>query len=350
MRAGVVASRRVGVVNAPALQVRGRTSPPGVAHPQGVRGLIRASPPGVCTTFRGLALWVFGAHHFGCKWETLPGWVAGQGRGLIIRPGGLTGCGPGGSFTGPPYRIRARATGRGRIAGAPTPDIWGRWSSPPGAGTYNSAWGPHGQSRIVASRRICLLLQRVYCSLRVCSHCHPSWSSGQFNVDHGHTGLHPWLTRITEGNRPHPRIPIRAPESGTATLTPISPPKGIGSSSSHPYGPALQVRGRIWGSLTGPPYRISAPAPQVTRPRYRTPPSPLRGKAVWALLRAWGPSQLSAWGPPVAFPHTPYGPVLQLTRPRYSRPRPWLRARSTVIACGATRKKVVETFGTPSHW
>eukprot|EP00661_Eupelagonemidae_sp_cell13_P020506 gene20506-biopygen8569 len=27
----------------------------------------------------------------------------------------------------------------------------------------------------------------------------------------------------------HPRDPIRAPESGTATLTPISPPKGIGS-------------------------------------------------------------------------------------------------------------------------
>eukprot|EP00661_Eupelagonemidae_sp_cell13_P024725 gene24725-biopygen8961 len=235
MRAGVVASRRVGVVNAPALQVRGRTSPPGVAHPQGVRGLIRASPPGVCTTFRGLALWVFGAHHFGCKWETLPGWVAGQGRGLIIRPGGLTGCGPGGSFTGPPYRIRARATGRGRIAGAPTPDIWGRWSSPPGAGTYNSAWGPHGQSRIVASRRI---------------HCHPSWSSGQFNVDHGHTGLHPWLTRITEGNRPHLRIPIRAPESGTATLTPISPPKGIG----------YRHMGRcaVPRTPTGPPYRFGA--------------------------------------------------------------------------------------------
>eukprot|EP00661_Eupelagonemidae_sp_cell13_P020113 gene20113-biopygen1020 len=104
-----------------------------------------------------------------------------EGRGRIIRPGGLT----------------------------------GRWvSSPPGVWVHPKPL--KGPPTMVTARSDL-------------AHCHPSWSSGQFNVDHGHTGLHPWLTRITEGNRPHPRIPIRAPESGTATLTPISPPKGIGS-------------------------------------------------------------------------------------------------------------------------
>eukprot|EP00661_Eupelagonemidae_sp_cell13_P024752 gene24752-biopygen1403 len=39
-----------------------------------------------------------------------------------------------GPYTRPRYRLRARATGRGRIAGAPTPDIWAAkpGSSPPG--------------------------------------------------------------------------------------------------------------------------------------------------------------------------------------------------------------------------
>eukprot|EP00661_Eupelagonemidae_sp_cell13_P025569 gene25569-biopygen23999 len=128
---------------------RGRTSPPGVAHPQGVRGLIRASPPGVCMAFRAMSFWDVGAHHFGGQWETFT--VSGpyNGRGRIIRPGGLTGCGPG-------ERLRARPTGnapalqvRGRIAGGPTPDIWrGRRASPPGAGPHNSPYGAHGQCRV----------------------------------------------------------------------------------------------------------------------------------------------------------------------------------------------------------
>eukprot|EP00661_Eupelagonemidae_sp_cell13_P010018 gene10018-biopygen13812 len=42
------------------------------------------------------------------------------------------------------------AYGRGRIAGGPTPDIWGAR----GSGPYNSAWGPHGQVGFVASRRV----------------------------------------------------------------------------------------------------------------------------------------------------------------------------------------------------
>eukprot|EP00661_Eupelagonemidae_sp_cell13_P020110 gene20110-biopygen19090 len=40
------------------------------------------------------------------------------------------------------FERRLQAYGRGRIAGGPTPDIWGAR----GSGPYNSAWGPHGQA------------------------------------------------------------------------------------------------------------------------------------------------------------------------------------------------------------
>eukprot|EP00661_Eupelagonemidae_sp_cell13_P020869 gene20869-biopygen11629 len=48
------------------------------------------------------------------------------------------------------FERRLQAYGRGRIAGGPTPDIWGAR----GSGPYNSAWGPHGQVGFVASRRV----------------------------------------------------------------------------------------------------------------------------------------------------------------------------------------------------
>eukprot|EP00661_Eupelagonemidae_sp_cell13_P025614 gene25614-biopygen4510 len=47
----------------------------------------------------------------------------GPGGPPHYRPGGLPWLSPT-PPTGPPYRLRARATGRGRIAGGPTPDIW----------------------------------------------------------------------------------------------------------------------------------------------------------------------------------------------------------------------------------
>eukprot|EP00661_Eupelagonemidae_sp_cell13_P007597 gene7597-biopygen3069 len=129
---------------------RGRTSPPGVAHPQGVRGLFVASPPGVCSAFRGYAiLGVRGS----LVWRAVGDFRGPGFAGPYNSAWGLTGIW--GPFTGPPYSLRARATGRGRIAGAPTPDIWrGRRASPPGAGPYNSPWGAHVQRRFVASRRM----------------------------------------------------------------------------------------------------------------------------------------------------------------------------------------------------
>eukprot|EP00661_Eupelagonemidae_sp_cell13_P019129 gene19129-biopygen934 len=68
-----------------------------------------------------------------------------------------SGHGSGTHGWGPNPRHIGRIAGRrrpaprgGRIAGGPTPDIWGAR----GSGPYNSAWGPHGQVGFVASRRV----------------------------------------------------------------------------------------------------------------------------------------------------------------------------------------------------
>eukprot|EP00661_Eupelagonemidae_sp_cell13_P020979 gene20979-biopygen23606 len=75
------------------------------------------------------------------------------GQGGSSPPGGWAGpCGwgPNPRHMGGFFERRLQAYGRGRIAGGPTPDIWGAR----GSGPYNSAWGPHGQVGFVASRRV----------------------------------------------------------------------------------------------------------------------------------------------------------------------------------------------------
>eukprot|EP00661_Eupelagonemidae_sp_cell13_P022079 gene22079-biopygen17694 len=173
---GVVASRRSAgtplysrvraraTVYGPALQVRGRTAGaptpdiwagPCVASRRRGRWAVpptptsplyrlRARPTGYAPALQGGAVCGSGpyssptrgswaepvrrlqAHVWpkGGQWETLPDRVRGRMAGPYNSPWGAHGLGPGGPFTGPPYRIRARATGRGRVAGAPTPDIW----------------------------------------------------------------------------------------------------------------------------------------------------------------------------------------------------------------------------------
>eukprot|EP00661_Eupelagonemidae_sp_cell13_P013300 gene13300-biopygen3498 len=62
-------------------------------------------------------------------------------------------------------------------------------------------------------------------SLRVCSHCRACRDSGQTTT---YSAMHLSSKSCSWVFSRHPEDPIRAPESGTATLTPISHPKGIG--------------------------------------------------------------------------------------------------------------------------
>eukprot|EP00661_Eupelagonemidae_sp_cell13_P025668 gene25668-biopygen16515 len=135
---------------------RGRCNSPWGAH--GLWGAGPYNSPLGGLTDRGVAygpaLQDSGARSVGYAPALQGGAVCGRRllayRGRIIRPGGLT-----------------------YSAGSSPPGVWYTLS-------------PKGPPLLWCQPTLnwckccvsCLLLHRVYCSLRVCSHCHPSWSSG----------------------------------------------------------------------------------------------------------------------------------------------------------------------------